>query len=82
MINNLKEINKEFSLAKKHFNAAIEMAKKSIIVGEITFPEDKPKGKAGRPKGPSKKKVEADQEQEELPDLDKGNKFYGEKKPK
>lgn len=35
---NVKEIFKEFNLAKKHFKKAIELAKKSVIVGEINFP--------------------------------------------
>ena len=35
---NVKEIFKEFNLAKKHFKKAVDLAKKSIVVGEIIFP--------------------------------------------
>ena len=35
---NVKEIFKEFNLAKKHFKKAVELAKKSVVVGEINFP--------------------------------------------
>ncbi len=34
---NVKEIYKEFGLAKKHFKKAIDLAKKNILVGEIHF---------------------------------------------
>lgn len=35
---NVKEIYKEFGLAKKHFKKAIELAKGSVVIGEIHFP--------------------------------------------
>jgi len=35
---NVKEVYKEFNLAKKHFKKAVELAKKSVIIGEINFP--------------------------------------------
>ena len=38
---NIKEVLKEFNLAKKHFKKAIELAKKNMIVGEVNFPGDK-----------------------------------------
>jgi len=35
MMTSMKEIYKEFNEAKRHFKKAIELAKKSMIVGEI-----------------------------------------------
>ncbi len=37
VIVNVKEVLKEFNLAKKHFKRAIELGKKSVVVGEIRF---------------------------------------------
>jgi hypothetical protein len=38
MLTSVKEIYKDFNLARKHFKRAIELAKKNMIVGEIHFP--------------------------------------------
>jgi hypothetical protein len=38
MIQNAKEIQKEFNLAIRHFRNAVKMAKKNLIIGEINFP--------------------------------------------
>lgn len=43
MMTNVKEIFKEFNLAKKHFKKAIELAKKSIVIGEVNFPRSEKK---------------------------------------
>jgi len=47
MIQSSKEILKEFNLAIKHFRNAVKMAKKNLIIGEVTFQTS---SKAGRPK--------------------------------
>ena len=64
MITSLKEINKEFALARKHFKNGIELARKNIIVGEIIMsgPTEK------KPRTPRAKKAK---EPKDLPDLDK-----------
>lgn len=71
---NVKEIYKEFNLAKKHFKKAVDLAKKSIVVGEISFA-----GSAMKPRV-RKAKVAPAPEGKDLPDLDKDNKFYNGKK--
>ncbi len=40
---NVKEIYKEWNLAKRHFKRAIELGKKNIVVGEICFPKGEKK---------------------------------------
>lgn len=71
---NVKEIYKEFNLAKKHFKKAVELAKKNLVVGEIHFAGSEKKPRA------RKAKVTPEPEGKELPDLDKDNKFYNGKK--
>ncbi len=65
MMTDVKEVNKHYRLAKWHFNKAIELGKKNIVVGEIHF--------AGTEKKPRTRKVKVAPEPEgkELPDLDK-----------
>lgn len=46
----VREINKEFNLAKKHFKKAVELAKKSVVVGEINFPGAEKKVRVRRAK--------------------------------
>jgi len=72
---NVKEIYKEFNLAKKHFKKAIELAKKNIIVGEIHY--------AGTEKKTRVRKVKATPapEMKDLPDLDKGGYMSKRQKP-
>jgi hypothetical protein len=63
MITNLQEINKEYRLAMKHFKKAIELAKKSIVVGEINFPTPEKKVRAKKVKvtpGPQGKDLPED----------------------
>ncbi len=73
MIVKMKEIWQEFNAAKRHFNHAIKLAKMSVVVGEINFPEKKARIK--------KAKVTPEPEgKADLADLDKDNKFYNGKK--
>jgi hypothetical protein len=74
MITNVKEIYKDFNLARKHFKKAIELAKKNLIVGEINFPKGEKKIVKERLKKLAKVTPEA--EGKDLPDGDAGNKFY------
>lgn len=74
MMTQVKEIYREFNLAKKHFIKAVELAKKSVIVGEINFPET---GKKARER---KIKVTLEPEVKDLPDVDKESTFYGKKR--
>ena len=71
---NIKEIFKEFNLAKKHFKKAVELGKKNVVVGQINF--------AGTPikVRTRKAKVTPAPEGKDLPDLDKDNKFFNRKK--
>jgi len=71
---NVKEIYKEFNLAKKHFKKAIELAKKNVVIGEIHFAGAEKKAKV------KKAKVTPAPEGENLSDLDKNNPFYNGKK--
>ncbi len=71
---NVKEIYKEWNLSKKHFKKAIELGKKSIVVGEINFP-----GSEKKP-GTRKVRVTPEPEGKGLPDLDRNNPFYNDKK--
>ena len=43
MMTSVKEINKEFNLAKKHFKKAIELGKRNLIIGEVNFPKGEKK---------------------------------------
>jgi hypothetical protein len=36
-ITNVKEIQKEFNLAIRHFRNAVKMAKHNLIIGEVNF---------------------------------------------
>jgi len=38
MMTNAKEVNKYFRAAKWNFNKAIELAKKSMVIGSVNFP--------------------------------------------
>jgi hypothetical protein len=72
----LKEVHRELTLAKKHFNQAIELARKNLIVGELKFEGEKPK--RVRPSSPRKKATP--KSEKDLPDGDANNPFYSEKK--
>jgi len=54
MMVGIKEIRQEFNAAKKHFNRAIELAKKNVVVGEINFPGKEKKIIKERLKKPAK----------------------------
>ena len=41
MMTSVKEVNRLFRDAKRSFNKAIELAKRSMIVGEVNFPSEK-----------------------------------------
>ncbi len=68
---NIKEIYKEYYLAKKHFKKAIELAKKSVVVGEINFPTKEKKIVRERLKKLAKIAPEGKTDDSILPDLDK-----------
>jgi len=74
MMTNAKEVNKYFRAAKWNFNKAVELAKKSLVVGEIHFAGSEKKARA------RKAKAVPEPEGKGLPDLDKDNKFYNGKK--
>lgn len=71
----VKEIYKEFNLAKKHFKKAVDLAKKNIVVGEIHYMETEKKPRA------RKVKVAPEPEGKELPNLDKGGYMSKRQKP-
>lgn len=52
MIQNAKEIQKEFNLAIRHFRNAVKMAKKSLIIGEVNFPSTPKPIRTRKIKGP------------------------------
>ena len=69
MIVGIKEVQKEFNLAIRHFRNAVKMAKKNLVVGQISFPETKPerKPRTRKAKGPVRESFPA----KDLPDKDK-----------
>jgi len=50
MITDAREISRYFKAAKWNFNKAIELAKRSVIVGEVNFPGAEKKAKVKRAK--------------------------------
>lgn len=60
---NLKDVQKEFNLAIRHFRTAIKLAKKNLIVGQINF--------EAAEKKPRARKVKVTKDPENLPDADK-----------
>ena len=66
MMTTTKEVKKEFALAKKHFNRAIELAKKNMIIGNVQFV-----GTAEKKTRVRKSRVKPEPEEKNLPDLDK-----------
>jgi len=63
MMVEIKNVLKEFNLAKKHFKKAVELGKKNVVVGQINF--------AGTPIKIRVRKAKVAPEGKELPDLDK-----------
>ncbi len=81
MMTDVKEVNKHYRLAKWHFNKAVELGKKNLLVGEVNFPGADKKARVRKAPRSRSEISTPELEGKILADLDKNGYMSKRKKP-